>query len=108
MNAFLICLTSKFDKTCSNFKKCAELFLTMIPNKEDIINVAKPNSGLEIHLGSQQLLRVLARQCFYSNYLSKNIAEVIISQQNIQFTIFKAYFSTELLFTNRYHFHVNF
>ena len=80
----------------------------MIPNKEDIINVAKPNSGLEIHLDSRQLLRVLARQCFYSNYLSKNIAEVIISQQNIQFTIFKAYFYTELLFINRYHFHVNF
>ena len=52
------------------------------------------------------------KQCFYSNHLgNKNIAELIISQQNskiyIQFTIFNTYFSTKLSFTNkRYHLHV--
>ena len=47
--------------------------------------------------------------CFYSNHLGKNIAEVIISQQNIhiQFTIFNTYFSTKFSFTNkRYRWHV--
>ena len=45
------------------------------------------------------------KQCFYSNHLSKNIAEVIISY--IQFTIFNVYFLTKLLLTNKkYHLHV--
>ena len=48
------------------------------------------------------------KQCFNSNHLSKNIAEVIIpSKIYIQFTIFNTYFSTKLLFTDkRYHLHV--
>ena len=48
------------------------------------------------------------KQCFYSNYLGKNIAEVIIpSKIYIQFTIFNTYFSTKLSLTDkRYHLHV--
>ena len=48
------------------------------------------------------------KQCFNSNHLSKNIAEVIIpSKIYIQFTIFNTYFPTKLLFTDkRYHLHV--
>ena len=37
------------------------------------------NAVLEVYFGSQQLPKVLPRQCFYSNYLGKNIAVVIIS-----------------------------
>ena len=49
-----------------------------------------------------------AKQCFNSNPLSKNIAEVIIpSKIYIQFTTFNTYFSTKFLFTDkRYHLHV--
>ena len=48
------------------------------------------------------------KRCFYSNYLGKNIAEVIISEQNIySVKIFNTYFSTKLSFTNtRFHLHV--
>ena len=38
------------------------------------------SSALKIHLSSQQMLEFLPMQIvFYSNHLSKNIAEVIIS-----------------------------
>ena len=48
------------------------------------------------------------KQCFNSNHLGKNIAEVIIpSKIYTQFTIFNTYFSTKFLFTDkRYHLHV--
>ena len=48
------------------------------------------------------------KQCFNSNHLSKNIAEVIIpSKIYIQFTICNTYFSTKLLLMDkRYHLHV--
>ena len=48
------------------------------------------------------------KQCFYSNHLGKNIAEVIIcSKMYIQSIIFNTYLSTKLSFTNkRYHLHV--
>ena len=45
MNAFLICFMRKFGlrvKLVQIFQKYAEI-LIMSPNKEDIINVAKPN-----------------------------------------------------------------
>ena len=48
------------------------------------------------------------KQCFYSNHLGKNIAEVIFSSKiYIHFTIFNTYYLTELLFTNKwYHLHM--
>ena len=47
------------------------------------------------------------KQCYNSNHLGKNIAEVIIPSKYIQFTIFNTYFSTKCLFTDkRYHLHV--
>ena len=46
--------------------------------------------------------------CFYSNNLAKNIAEVLFpSNKYIQFTIFNTYFSTKFSFANkRYYLHV--
>ena len=57
----------------------------------------KNKAAPEIHLGSQQLPRVLPRQKYCR--VSSNIY--------IQFTIFNTYLSTKLSFTNkRYHLHV--
>ena len=65
------------------FHQTSKLSLTyildQIPNGIEVNQDLKQLAALEIHLGSWQL----PRQCFYSNYLNKNIAEVIILQQYI-------------------------
>ena len=66
--------------------------------------------ALEIHLGSQQLQRVLLRQTvFFIVITSPKILPrwLLPSKIYIQYTIFNTYFYTKFLFTNkRYHLHV--